>query len=65
MIGTGILALPVAFSRVGTGLGTVVIIVCAAVCFVSLVSLGQVVTKVGGTSYGHTMDLAVGGGSGR
>ena len=64
VIGTGILALPVAFSRLGSGLGSVVIVTCALVCWVSLVAFGQVVIKVGGVSYGHTMDLAVGGWSG-
>ncbi len=64
VIGTGILALPVAFSRVGVVLGIVIMIFCAILCFVSLLALGQVITKVGGTSYGNTMDLSVGGASG-
>jgi hypothetical protein len=64
VIGTGILALPVAFSRVGVVLGIVIMVVCALLCFISLLALGQIITKVGGTSYGNTMDLAVGGASG-
>ena len=64
VIGTGILALPVAFSGVGVVLGIVVMAVCALLCFVSLLGLGQVIVKVGGVSYGHTMDLAIGGAAG-
>eukprot|EP01051_Picozoa_sp_SAG22_P011918 SAG22_NODE_1189_length_5206_cov_14.857451_5_plen_459_part_00 len=60
VIGTGILALPVAYSRLGIGLGTVTIVLCAAVVFVSLVAFGQVVTEVGGVSYGNTIELALG-----
>lgn len=65
VIGTGILALPLAFSELGVGLGTIAMIICATVCFFSLLALGQVVTKVGGTSYGTTMELSVGGWSGQ
>jgi hypothetical protein len=60
VIGTGILALPVAFSKVGWALGSGVLLVCGLMCFVSLLALGQVVTTVGGTSYGDTIEKAVG-----
>jgi hypothetical protein len=60
VIGTGILALPVAFSNVGWALGSGLLTLCTLLCFVSLTALGQVVTTVGGTSYGDTMDKAVG-----
>lgn len=60
VIGTGILALPVAFSGVGFTLGAILIVVCAGMCFVSLLALGDVVVKVGGTSYGNTMEKAIG-----
>ena len=64
VIGTGILALPVAFSQLGVGLASLTIVICAGVVLLSLVCLSEVVTKVGGTSYGHTMELTVGGWSG-
>ena len=64
VIGTGILALPVAFSGVGFYLGSIVMVVCAMMCFVSLLALGDVVIKVGGTSYGNTMEMAIGGAAG-
>lgn len=60
VIGTGILALPVAFSKVGWALGSGVLLLCGLMCFVSLLALGQVVTTVGGTSYGDTIEKAVG-----
>jgi amino acid permease len=60
VIGTGILALPVAFSKVGWALGSGILLVCGFMCFVSLVALGQVTTTVGGTSYGDTIEKSVG-----
>ena len=64
VIGTGILALPVAFTGVGTVFGTLLIVFCAFVCFVSLLALGKVVTHVGACSYGEAMDKTIGGPSG-
>eukprot|EP01052_Picozoa_sp_SAG31_P037302 SAG31_NODE_4797_length_2952_cov_6.463722_2_plen_354_part_00 len=46
VIGTGILALPVAFSRVGWGLGTMVMLTCMCISGSSLVVLGLCVTEV-------------------
>ena len=60
VIGTGILALPVAFSRVGWALGTGLISFCALLTFVTLLALGHMVTEVGGVSYGNTMELILG-----
>ena len=40
VIGTGILAFPVAFSKVGYVLGTALLILCTVMCFVSLLALG-------------------------
>ena len=47
VIGTGILALPVAFSRVGYGLGIVLLVVCCILAAVSLVIIGICSTEVG------------------
>lgn len=60
VIGTGILALPVAFSKVGWALGSGILVLCGLMCFVSLLALGEVATSVGGTSYGHTIEKSVG-----
>ena len=63
VIGTGILALPVAFSKVGWALGSGILLLCGLMCFVSLVAVGQVATTVGGASYGDTIEKSVGPGS--
>lgn len=60
VIGTGILALPIAFSRVGYGLGTIIMIVCMCLSWGTLVVIGLCVTETGATSYGTMMTLAVG-----
>ena len=60
VIGTGILALPIAFSRVGYGLGFVLMILCVLISSSSLVVIGMCVTETGATSYGTMMTMVVG-----
>ena len=60
VIGTGILALPIAFSRVGYVLGIVLLAVCCLLAGVSLVIIGICSTEVGATSYGTMIERALG-----
>ena len=60
VIGTGILALPIAFSRVGWALGIILLAVCCALAGLSLVVIGICSTEVGATSYGTMIERALG-----
>ena len=60
VIGTGILALPIAFSRVGYALGVILLVVCCILAGISLVIIGICSTEVGATSYGTMVERALG-----
>jgi hypothetical protein len=60
VIGTGILALPIAFSRVGYGLGVILVTVCCVLAAISLVIIGICATEVGATSYGTMIERSLG-----
>ena len=60
VIGTGILALPIAFSRVGYGLGVILLAICCVLAAISLVIIGICSTEVGATSYGTMVERALG-----
>lgn len=60
VIGTGILALPVAFSQVGWLLGSFIMVLCMLLSGGSLVILGLCVTEVGATSYGTMVTKVMG-----
>lgn len=60
VIGTGILALPIAFSRVGYGLGVILLSICCVLAGISLVIIGICSTEVGALSYGTMVERALG-----
>ena len=60
VIGTGILALPIAFSRVGYVMGLILLGVCMVLAGLSLVIIGICSTEVGATSYGTMVERSLG-----